>query len=118
MLKFHRAHPARSLHEALRRAVIKAVAVSAALVCGYVSAAVFADFHRTPSDDVVAADQAAARLFAEHQCTPGRVVGPSARSAVVRVDGEIVRVGLPEARAVSEGRRPGTLVAICRSPLD
>lgn len=116
LLTFHRTH--RSLPAALRFAVVKAVAVSAALVFGYVSAAIVADFHEPPVDNGIAVtDQSATRLLAEHHCTTTGRFGPSVQSAVIRRDGRVLHVSPGEGRAVLEGRRAGTLVAVCSAPL-
>jgi len=114
-LRFHRTPAVRPLKAALRLAVVKAVAVSFALVAGYVSAAVVADLSEAP-EDIAAADQAAARLLAEHQCSTIGLDRPDMHSAFVRHGGQIRHVSLEEARAVRDGRQPGTLVAVCRSP--
>ena len=115
-MKFQRTPKVRPLKAALRLAVLKAVGVSAALVVGYVSAAVTADLGGDPQPDVATADQAAARLLAENQCSTNALDPAEVRSAFVRRAGSIHHVTLDEAMAVREGRRPGTLVAVCRAP--
>lgn len=114
-MRFHRTPKVRPLKAAVRLAVVKAVAVSFALVSGYVSAAVVADLGEAPASDVATADQAAAKLLAEHQCSTIGLDRPGMQSAFIRRGGEIRHVTVNEARAVRDGRRPGTLVAFCRA---
>lgn len=116
-MRFHRTPTVRPLKAALRLAVVKAVAVSFALVAGYVSAAVVADLGEVPGSDVATADQAAAKLLAEHRCTTIGLDRPDMHSAFVRRAGQISHVTVEEALAVRDGLRPGTLVAVCRSSL-
>lgn len=116
MLVIKRPPATRPLKAMVRFALVKAVAVSVALVVGYVSAAAFADFHAPARDATVAAEQAAARLLIENQCTTTGLLGSAAHSALVRRDGQIFHVTMEEGNAVYTGRSPGTVVAVCRRP--
>lgn len=115
-LRLHRTPTVRPLKAALRLAVVKAVAISFALVAGYVAAAVLADLGGSQQPDVATADQAAARLFAEHECYTSGLDRREMRSAFVREGDGLRQVTLDEARQVWTGERPGTLVALCRAP--
>lgn len=117
LLRIHRSPSPRTIPAALRFAFVKAVAVTVALVFGYVSAAVFADFRIPSSEGAPTAEQAAAELLIENQCTSTGLLGASAHSALVRRDGQLFHVTLEEGNAVYQGRSPGTVVAVCRRPV-
>jgi len=114
--------PRRSLPQLVVIAVAKAVVATLAVFAGYVATAVHSDFtdiaegRRTPP---AMGDVDPARvLIAEHDCSTTGFGDRVVPSALVRRDGRLALVSFDEGLAVSEGRLPGTLLALCLDPVD
>lgn len=113
--------PQWTLRGAMTLGTVKAAALSLTFAVSFLGSAVVADLtdsrarHGPPAP--VAVDPTVA-MIAKYRCSTTGFAGEQVpASALVRRGGVLQQVSFDAGRATYQGRRPGSLVAVCRAPL-
>ena len=113
----------RTLRTSVALAGAKAGMFTIGLVLSFFGSLVVADMAGTvspsvPEPHVERAVDPTVKLIARYRCsTTGFADGRIPASALVRRSGTLQHVSFTAGWATYEGRQPGTLVAVCRTPL-